>query len=475
MQTASVRWGVGLVCVALVACEGARDPTDGTDVHDTGPHDAPSALLDGGPGGDAGQVDAGGPAAAPLAVLNPHDPARAARGADLLATRWPGAPVLPKVALQNLWAVWGTGPVDEATRWREIERRYGLTRRSGEAWPVGLVDTGGPSLSFDCLLCHASRGAEPGQVWVGVGNARLNLERLYEDLLALNAVAGQLGIGSLPVPYDLEGVSGAPGAVDGVGLGMRFAGTIDDLGETFGHQQAPAWWTMRYKEKLYTDGSGRVDNHRTMMSTLFSFGLTQPQIMGYDADFEDLRHYLLSLEPPPWPYPAPAAEDVEAGFAVFTRACARCHGTYGEGARFPGTITPTAEVGTDPVREGGMDSTQVGIINASWYGQPARWVESDGYLAPPLVGVWATAPYLHNGSVPDLASLLDSSTRPAVWRYADDLAYDPARVGWAYETSGDPASLYDTTKRGLSNAGHTYGDDLSAADRAALLAYLVTL
>ena len=163
------------------------------------------------------------------------------------------------------------------------------------------------------------------------------------------------------------------------------------------------------------------------------------------------------------------------GRALFEATCADCHGRYGEGAPFPGVIIDAAEVGTDPVREAGMDATQVGIINGSWYGAPAPWVDTAGYLAPALVGVWATAPYLHNGSVPDLVGLLDSAQRPERWRYADDLAYDPSRGGWAYETSGPSAELYDTNQRGLSRRGHTYGDALSASDRAALLAYLKTL
>ena len=35
---------------------------------------------------------------------------------------------------------------------------------------------------------------------------------------------------------------------------------------------------------------------------------------------------------------------------------------------------------------------------------------------PPLDGVWATAPYLHNGSVPTLEAVLKSSDRPALWQ-----------------------------------------------------------
>ena len=58
-----------------------------------------------------------------------------------------------------------------------------------------------------------------------------------------------------------------------------------------------------------------------------------------------------------------------------------------------------------------------------------------GYQAPPLDGIWATAPYLHNGSVPTLHALLDSSTPPGplhpptVDRF---LHYDTAHVGWKF-------------------------------------------
>ncbi len=114
----------------------------------------------------------------------------------------------------------------------------------------------------------------------------------------------------------------------------------------------------------------------------------------------------------------------------------------------------------------------------------ARRCCSTAPSASPLVGVWATAPYLHNGSIPDLVGLLDSSQRPAGWQRlgAEEADYDPARVGWRFTAAigGDPDTLegrrvYDTSRPGLSNAGHSYGDVLSETERADLLAYLKTL
>ena len=54
--------------------------------------------------------------------------------------------------------------------------------------------------------------------------------------------------------------------------------------------------------------------------------------------------------------------------------------------------------------------------------EPALPVTADpvpGYTAPPLDGIWATGPFLHNGSVPNLALVLDSTRRPTYWRRVD--------------------------------------------------------
>lgn len=99
-------------------------------------------------------------------------------------------------------------------------------------------------------------------------------------------------------------------------------------------------------------------------------------------------------------------------------------------------------------------------------------------MAPPLDGVWATAPYLHNGSVPTLRALLESSTRPRFWRRDfDSSVYDKEAVGWPYETldSAEDAATYDTTQTGYGNLGHTFGDPLTATERVAVIEYLKTL
>jgi hypothetical protein len=98
------------------------------------------------------------------------------------------------------------------------------------------------------------------------------------------------------------------------------------------------------------------------------------------------------------------------------------------------------------------------------------------YKARPLDGIWATAPYLHNGSVPSLYQLLLPVKDRAKQFFVGTRDFDPKNVG--FKTDNAPgAFLFDTTKPGNSNAGHdTYGMDAMTDDqRWQLVEYLNTL
>ncbi|HEX9983927.1 MAG TPA: di-heme-cytochrome C peroxidase [Thermoanaerobaculia bacterium] len=96
------------------------------------------------------------------------------------------------------------------------------------------------------------------------------------------------------------------------------------------------------------------------------------------------------------------------------------------------------------------------------------------YRARPLDGIWATAPYLHNGSVPTLADLLKPAAQRPPTFYVGDCEIDPANVG-CVATQRPGAFLFDTSKAGNRNTGHEYGTSLNADDRKALLEYLKSL
>jgi mono/diheme cytochrome c family protein len=95
-----------------------------------------------------------------------------------------------------------------------------------------------------------------------------------------------------------------------------------------------------------------------------------------------------------------------------------------------------------------------------------------------LQGIWATAPYLHNGSVPTLADLLNPpAQRPKSFRIGPE--YDPVKVGLAAQQTAFDYTLTttgcDDRSSGTSNCGHEFGTTLNAAQKAALLEYLKTL
>lgn len=97
------------------------------------------------------------------------------------------------------------------------------------------------------------------------------------------------------------------------------------------------------------------------------------------------------------------------------------------------------------------------------------------YPAKPLAGVWATAPYLHNGSVPTLHDLLlQVDQRPKTFPVGQR-EYDPAKLGYKIEGAPSWAFLFDTSVDGNRNSGHEFGTTLSEEDRAALLEYIKTI
>lgn len=238
----------------------------------------------------------------------------------------------------------------------------------------------------------------------------------------------------------------------------------------------PAWWLLKRKTAMFHTGAGRGDQARIMMTASVLCVDDVATARAIDAYFPDVRAFILSLEPPKFPGPIDATLAAR-GRAVYDDACAKCHGV---GASYRSRVIPLADIGTDPrlARHGQFATPFVRWFNRSFYGEVARLEPGDGYVPPPLDGVWATAPYLHNGSVPTLRDLLlPPDQRPRTFYRGNDL-YDPAAVGFVSDVAAEGTQRYtriDTTLEGNGNGGHVYGTDLSEAERSALLEYLKTL
>ncbi|MDB4950186.1 MAG: hypothetical protein JWM27_2835 [Gemmatimonadetes bacterium] len=236
-------------------------------------------------------------------------------------------------------------------------------------------------------------------------------------------------------------------------------------------------------------GVGAVYDSTTLISTLDPYAL------------HFLEMTTRAITPPRWPQdvlgridPALAAQ----GQRTFARRCASCHTsppadtTYGPDA-----------VGTDdrrlvnfalPMQDGrhftdwaatllaGVETQMFRIFPvpaeslASFRGPTADWRTTSRWTARPLAGIWATAPFLHNGSVPTLHDLLlPAAQRPVTFQTGPG-EFDPQKVGLG--VTGQPSRVLDTRRVGNRNTGHSgprFGTDLTPAERAALLEYLKRL
>jgi hypothetical protein len=128
-----------------------------------------------------------------------------------------------------------------------------------------------------------------------------------------------------------------------------------------------------------------------------------------------------------------------------------------------------------------------------------EWRDLGQYIARPHVAVWATAPYLHNGSIPNLYELLSpAGERHDCFFLSPNMEFDPILVGFVVQECTDNPNLRDplagfefkTALPGNTNRGHEFantpkcaqknkesgvlGCEISPEDRLALIEYLKT-
>ena len=96
------------------------------------------------------------------------------------------------------------------------------------------------------------------------------------------------------------------------------------------------------------------------------------------------------------------------------------------------------------------------------------------YKARPLNGIWASAPFLHNGSVPNLWVLLTDPRQRVDSFYVGSWEMDPVNVGFV-ANAGPATSEFDTSVPGNSNLGHPFGVALSDDQKRDLIEYIKTL
>ncbi|MGZ0173498.1 MAG: c-type cytochrome [Planctomycetales bacterium] len=401
----------------------------------------------------------------------------------------------------NLWRRWPEPLHSNARDAKPEERRrltfshYGLMEspdRLGIGPPLGYVDTGGGNRVMNCLACHAGKVA--GRVIPGLPNSHFALQSLTEDVrltkLTMFNKLGHLDLASLKLPLGTtHGTTNA--VVFGVVLGnlrdkdMNIDRSRPDPPQVHHDMDAPPFWNFKKKRSLYADGFA-PKNHRVLMQFMLLPENDRETLISWEDDFKDIQAWIESLEAPKYLFKVDA-ELAEQGRAVFEKNCSRCHGTYGSVEKYEQVLVPLDEVGTDPVRLQALNREHREWIRDGWmsrYGKDEVDVEPNGYVAPPLDGIWASAPYFHNGSVPTLWHVLHSAKRPVVWKRTED-GYDRKRIGLEVSEFSDVPkkatsayerrSHFDTRRAGKSAGGHTFPDSLSESDKQTLLEYLKTL
>lgn len=250
---------------------------------------------------------------------------------------------------------------------------------------------------------------------------------------------------------------------------------------------------------------------------------------GYKSSIEalnqgELEAKLNKLWSPLWPMeylPALDPAKAERGGVIYQEQCASCHVLLNRTSpsTYKAAMIPLDTIGTDPTMAtnvaertaltGKLQGTRQDVVVGDRFGAeaPAGKVlanvvlgamlgekgqvvkgsideylkvkkssspSSPSYKGRPLNGIWATAPYLHNGSVPNLWQLMQKPEARVKQFHVGSREFDPVNVG--FDTAASPGSfLFDVSLPGNSNAGHAYGTQLSDEQKWELIEFMKSL
>ncbi len=294
----------------------------------------------------------------------------------------------------------------------------------------------------------------------------------------------------------------------------------DILDDTPADSKPAVWWNLKYKNRWLTDGSV-VSGNPIFTNILWNEIGRGTDLRDLDQWFGENEKVIQELTTAAFSTEAPRIENYFSenqihparamkGELVFNQMCAKCHGAYVKAWSLPGaqnltwkeqiqTVrvdypnkTRVVDVGTDPNRYLMMKSLEK--LNDLAISQKigVRIKAQKGYVPPPLVGIWARWPYLHNNSVPSLCELLTPASKRARIYYAGE-ALDK-KTDFDFECNGYPVASkapakwktvqfkYDTKRAAMSNRGHDEKifiqdgkEILSPDDKKNLVQYLQTL
>ncbi len=264
------------------------------------------------------------------------------------------------------------------------------------------------------------------------------------------------------------------------------------LDKTPADSKPAVWWNLKYKTRWLSDGSIVSGNpvHTNFLWNELGRGTDLKKLEQWfktnDQTIKDLTTYVFATNAPIYNdfFPQEINLDkAKRGQVLFNNNCVKCHGRYTKGWDdstivdyedkiktidvFYHKKTPVINVGTDPLRYEGMTAFAQELNELSISKSIGTIVTPQkGYVPPPLVGIWARWPYFHNNSASSLFEVLTPESMRLTKYYAGPATdkktdFDKKKNGYPV---GDktPAKwrsntdmLFDSTRKGLSNSGHT--------------------
>ncbi len=403
----------------------------------------------------------------------------------------------------------------------------GIIGRDGHEMPIGLskVTVGFPRVGINCAMCHAaSFRARPDDVptiYPAAASHQTGEQEYLRFLIAcasdprftagtiLNEIAKNTRLSFVDqMLYRFAIIPGTRRAIlrlktqdawmdsrPAWGRGridpfnpIKFGILKQPVDDTIGNSDMMPLWNLARRDGTAFHWDGLSTSLREVVqSSALGDGASRNWVERDYAKWNDtnpasmsslrrVMNYIGGLPAPEYPLDTDAAL-VAAGAPVYAAHCAECHAPGGR--RF-GAVIALAEIGTDRHRFDMWTTSAAAAYNA--YGDGYHWKfgtfqKGAGYTSVPLDGIWLTSPYLHNGSVPTLADLLEPvEQRPRQFYRGLDL-FDAERVGFV--SHGDDArregTLLNVALPGNGNAGHTYGTALTADEKRALVEFMKTL
>jgi hypothetical protein len=386
----------------------------------------------------------------------------------------------------------------------------GLISEEGREQPIGVSRRrvgGVERMGVNCAMCHVGTVREhpgaPPRVVLGMPNQQLDFARYVQFQLGCVAdprFTPDETVSAMRAHRALSGAEAAfhrylvvpavkrltadkaaqftwyagrpepgPGRLDTPNSLKRMLG-LDITPDSVGTVDFPSVWNQaaRANRFVHWDANSPSLSERDHITAAIAGATTESLD---DDELTWIETWLARLPPPEYPFPIDR-ERAARGAVTYERQCASCH------VQRSLDVTGIEVIATDRYRLDALSADLVARMNAfgGRTGTAAHYRKTGGYSNVLLDGIWARAPYLHNGSVPTMRDLLEPPDRRPTVFYTGSTVYDQEGMGFVSSGSSAHAGTFrvDTRLPGNGNGGHDYGTTLSGEDKRDLLEFLKT-